>query len=279
MNVKPSTPVTFTPEIDWLTLATYNFPKYTESVAAIRRQYPGTWKHAKWLQYEGFKHQEYPVFYGHALQSNDREHYILRVSGTFASEFWRLFERYGYADHWYCTRIDLQRTMDIPEWWKVRELHDALAGEGFNVSIIQSATGNTLYLGARTSDRFTRFYEKDLLKPMLRLEIELKGRYSRLAYQLLLEGATIADIYAENLRALKLPENMERDYLPDDANDVEWTLAERIVTIEKKLEWLQTLIPTFAKLANDHDIGSQVRDIFHSLSLQRIDTDSGQGVE
>lgn len=269
--------VSFSPDIDWITLASYNFTAYTDSVAALRREYPGQWKHAKWLQYQGWRRDT--IFVGKAIQTNDKEHYIIKVSGSDAGRVAEFLRHKELAPFFYCTRIDLQRTIDPPGWWNVRELHDSLSAEGHKVSMIQSDSGNTLYIGARTSPRFTRFYEKELGHTMLRCEIELKSQYARLAWQLYLEMATIADIYGQNLKALPLPDDIKSDYMPDEASDIDWRYSEEIVTMQKRLKWLETLIPTFNRMANDHDIGPVVRDLFYALSLDPIDTTANNGIE
>lgn len=269
-----STPIqSYRAAIDWLTLATYRFESYTDAAAQMRARYPGKWKAANWLQYAGFKHPEYPIMYGKALQTNDKEHYVVKTSGSFADEFATWFLSLECADSFYCTRIDVQRTKSIPDWWDVRLLHDELH-ECSTVSMIQSESGSTLYLGSRTSDRFTRFYEKDLDGKLLRLEIELKGRYSRQAWSLLLAGEHREDCYSYHVGKLRIADHMKAYYLADSTNDIDWSIAEKQSSMRSKLRWLHTLVPTFDKMSNDHDIGSEVRDLFYSLSIGSIDRKS-----
>jgi hypothetical protein len=263
-------PVVFPPAIDWLTLATFDWQTYVDSIAWVRAQFPLIWKHARWLQYDGWRNGD-GIFYGKAIQTGDREHYVLRVSGGFSQEFLTAWLTTRFADGWYCTRLDLQVTRDIPDWWSPRDLHDEMKALGMFVSLIQSDSGNTIYVGDRGSKRFTRFYEKDLDHLMLRLEFELKGDYSRLGYALLLGGSGVRDIFAANLEKMRFPEHISNDYLPGDYYPVSWYAAKGINDMKRKLQWLRSLIPAFHRMTNDHDIGDQVRDIFYSLSLPPID--------
>jgi len=271
MSSTPMPP--FRTAIDWLTLATYRFEAYTDAAAQLRTRYFGKWKAASWLQYNGFKHPELPIMYGRAIQSNEKDHFVVKVSGSFADEFTSWFLSLDCAESYYCTRIDIQRTRSVPEWWDVRLLHDELKDTN-TVSIIQSDTGSTLYLGSRTSDRFTRFYEKDLDGKLLRLEVELKGRYARQAWSLFLAGEHREDCYHYHVSKLKVPEIIKTDYLSWAENEVEWAMAEKQSTMRTRLKWLHSLSATFLKMANDHDIGHEVRDLFYSLSIGAVDTNT-----
>jgi len=268
-----ATPVSFAPAIDWLTLCTYRFEPYTDMVALLRRHNP-KWSAGRWLQYQGF-HTRDGMFYGHTQQTNDKEHYIVRISGSQAQEIADLIlANPDLAKSFYSTRLDVQRTRYIPDWWDVRRLHDRLKNLGLFVSMIQSETGSTLYVGSRKSPRFTRFYVKEFVPPMLRLEIELKGAYARLAWNLLLDRQLVADLYAANLRRLGLPSNIIHDYMPVETSDLDWIAAGKTADAQKQFKWLMSLSAKLQAMANDHDIGPMTRDFFWSLA-QSVDTDSG----
>lgn len=270
MKEKPGQELTFTPELDWLTLASYNFKAYCDMAAHMRSQYPAEWKRGNWLQYAGWKNKA-GLFYGKALQSNDKEHFIMWFSGSTAAHAWQWIRFMPDLDRYYATRVDIQRTRSIPEWWVVRDLHDRMIALGQNSSMVQSETGSTLYMGNRKSHRFMRLYEKKLSEVFLRLEFELKSKHAKECWRHLIDGTSISDMYAYFLKSAQLPSNMVADYLPDNANDIDWKLAKRYSDITKQLHWLRGLLPTFEKMANDHDIGPIVRDIFYSLSLEHVD--------
>lgn len=261
----------FTPAIDWITLATYDFASYTKLAAEVRRFFGKGWRPGRWLQYDGYKHND-GCFYGHAMQSNDKEHYVMRASGAMAHElFFHL--RNNWSDgqdvlgHCYATRLDIQVTSDPPPWWQVRHLHDFYKQRMRKVSMIQSETGSTLYMGSRTSGRFVRFYEKHLDRPYLRLEFELKGDHARFAFASLMGPTiTIADVWYAHLDKLNLqPEH--RDYYQHHETGLDFPKFMREIESDGQLKWLLSLLPKFQKMANDHHIGVQVRSIFESLAV------------
>lgn len=260
----------FAPEVDWLTLATYRFTAYTDTVAQIMRHYSQKRRPGRWLQYDGWKIDG--LFWGHALQSNGREHYIVRVSGAYCTEFLSWFLPSSLADSFYSTRVDLQVTNARPDWWNVRQEYDRLTEEGRAASMIESETGSTLYIGSRTSDRFCRIYEKELGGcKMLRLEIECKGDLSKNVWGELLQGASVADMYLSNLVRLKLGDRIQDYYAPKGADVVVYSTVERQLDMEKKLAWLVSLVPSIDKLVNDHTVGERARDVLAAILFDKTD--------
>lgn len=262
----------FAAQVDWLTIASYKFKSYTQVAAWVRSKYGTTWKRSKWLQYEGFTNGS--IFYGKAQQTNKEEHYIVKVSGLMASDFLTHFRQLHFADTFYCTRIDIQRTIPRPVWWIPREVKDAIHNEGVVCSMVESDTGSTVYIGSRSSGRFVRLYEKDMSKAkFVRLEIELKGGHSRNAYDYILDGATVASVYGSHLYKLDIPGQWVADYLPGEYDDLDLTLAQNKSDMEKRMKWLRTLIPTFQKMLNDHSIGYETKSVFESLLSSMEDTE------
>lgn len=276
MNDEKSTPLGFGVACDWLTLATYKFKAYTDFAAYLRSEYPKGWKKARWLQYDGFGNK-FGVFYGHAIQSNEREHFVVKITGGAAAEFLPEILEQDFAEQFYATRIDFQRTIPKPEWWEPREVKDFLDGENVVCSMIESETGSTVYIGARASGRFTRMYEKHYERLYVRLEIELKSQHARIAWGHLLQKKNPRDIYAAHLEKLPLDERAMRDYAPDDVNDLDLRKHRRIIDSKRQLDWLKTLIPKFQQMANSHEIGGEVRDVFYSLSIDKGDDDNESG--
>jgi len=259
---------------DWLTICTYKFEPYTMAVAYLRRQEESGWKRKSWLQYEGFQHKT-GVFYGHATQSNKREHYLIKISGNLAGQYLGDILAQGWAKSFYATRIDLERTRQKPEWWKPRELADWLRGEGKKVSMIESEF-STVYIGSRTSGRFTRIYEKDYESIYVRLEIELKKKHAAIAWDYLLSGKSVESLYASHLEKIGLFERAVADYLPQDADRLDLALVEKETKMGKRLEWLKTLQATFIKMLHDHDIGAMTADIFYAVlaDYERVNNDN-----
>lgn len=259
----------FSVQCDWLTLATFDFAKYCLAVADIRRIAIGEdWKEGRWLQYTGFTNGK-DIFYGMAVQSGGREHFILKISGSTAGSLLDEILSKEWSSYFYATRIDVQRTRTPPKWWIPRDVYDDLKKRKGTCSMIESETGSTVYIGNRSSGRFCRLYEKQIGEGMLRCEIELKGQHSRMAWGFLLKGKSVADIYAAHLEKLPLQPNEKESFMPNHENDLDLRLEELKISNERALKWLRTLLPKMQQMAASHDIGEQVRGIFYSLSQER----------
>jgi hypothetical protein len=276
-------PTIFTAALDWLTIATYRFEAYTKMVGLLRARDTSTkWKAGRWLQYDGF-HDGSNIFYGHTLQTNEREHYIVKISGHAAHTVFRDLmdnpENLDILQAFYATRIDVQVTRDIPDWWNPRDCYDDMVNvQKKTASVIQSDTGATLYIGKRTSGRFIRFYVKDLEKPYLRLEFELKAQYARDAWTYLVEeNMTPAELFEDMLMLSKLPGYMRDSYDQAQIRKFDYTKHATRMESNAKLKWLVSLLPTFEKMTRDHQIGEMVQAIFDSLSRepQRLDMEHG----
>lgn len=272
----------FAPCIDWLTLATYTFPAYTKACADLRKFFGKGWKQARWLQYDGAHHPD-GAFYGHAVQSNEKEHYIVRVSGAMAHEWFNqpsvsVYDNGAFLSAMYCTRIDIQVTSYLPRWWNVRHLHDHYKSKGRYVSMVQSETGSTLYVGARSSMMFTRFYEKPIGdETYLRLEFEIKGDQARWVFANLLNGElTVTTAWYAYLEKLRMDADHAEFYGQVDIG-IDFPKFLRESDANGRLKWLQSLIPRFHQMANDHDIGDRVRSIFDNLA--QIDNKEDSGVD
>lgn len=84
------------------------------------------------------------------------------------------------------TRIDI--AVDVPERWDIEELY-RMASEGrYNCKVkkkptLVRSTGDTMYVGSRTSEKFLRVYDKQAEQgvdfPWTRVELECKGETAR----------------------------------------------------------------------------------------------------
>lgn len=179
--------------------------------------------------------------------------------------------RTHFIRKWYATRIDIQKTLPQPDWWNPHEIYLETVENWGNraATVIQSETGNTLYLGNRASGRFCRMYEKNLGGKMIRLEIELKKEHASKAFALLLtEGLeSISSIYTAHLNRLATFTYVKEYFTPDDARAIDIRIAEEEGDDERRYKWLLRLVPTFQRLANSHSHGQLTREIFYSLSL------------
>jgi hypothetical protein len=159
--------------LDFLRLATWNTNEHTFLLADILSSQPGELEPGKWLQYHGWRRDSF--FIGTGQQKNIR-HSIINISGHLADS---QFEQLLPIDTYYCTRIDLQITIPKPAGVDLNVIYKGLKGSEIKSSCIQSELNDTLYVGARTSDVFTRLYEKVLDQMYLRLEFEFKGKVAR----------------------------------------------------------------------------------------------------
>lgn len=245
--------------IDYLRLASWEFNAYVELMPFLMETWPNDWQRGKWLQYVGWRKEG--VFVGRGVQGN-KAHTVLNISGAQAQVWHTDFLR---LDGWYCTRIDLQRTIVTP---LASDETLALIRDDCDTkktTLIESEENDTLYLGSRTSDKFTRLYEKILDATYLRLEFELKGYRSRACWDAIRSGETTDKIFCFYLEGSKLPERIKFDY--NKPGDTATDLAMRL-EIEKderkSLKWIISLDKSMAKNMASHGIGEQVKIIIRS---------------
>lgn len=243
-------------QIDYLRIATWNDSDQQETTGALLAQHDGKWEHKSWLQYTGWGAGE--LFVGRGRQNNKR-HGLIQVSGHSAETFYNNWGE-DLPDSYYGTRIDIQVTIPMPKGLSLTKVHKSL---GKKVStLISSEKNDTVYVGSRTSDLFTRLYEKVLDKKYLRLEFELKGRRASAAWVALMHGESASSIFRYYLHKTKLPVAVTSYYdLAEHGTTKRAMRAELIKTAEKKLKWLQSLDTAIIAMMNDHDIGERTRDL------------------
>lgn len=238
------------PLIDYLRLTTYDWNSHLQMVAKLRA-YHKDWEPKRWLQYKGQANHE-GIFYGHAEQRG-RVHAVIQISGLMAHNFWTAYK--DDLDAYRCTRIDLQSTKTPPPMHNAPKVYKRLQGRK---SLIQSDTGDTLYIGSRTSDTFIRIYDKT--PTLLRLEFELKGAQARRAFTALMQGMTVSSIYNATMRRSRCPK-LYVDHYWSNADDIELPDDDITEDMIAKLDWFKTLDGLAYKLANDHDTQGQFSEI------------------
>ena len=246
--------------VDYLRLATFDFPAHQYASANIMESYPGGWEQAGWLQYRGWKKEQ--IFVGRANQE-DKLHGIIQISGMQSNQ---LFPNMQQLDKHYCTRLDVQMTIPMPENLKLKKVHKNL---GKRIStLISSESNDTLYVGNRKSDIFTRLYQKPLDRMYLRLEFELKGQRSRAAWLALLAGATVDEIFKYYFERSKLPDAVKKHFDLADIGETDKAMrAEILKDSQKKLAWIQSIDSAIMQAMNDHDIGQEVKHIVNAWAL------------
>lgn len=244
-------------QIDYLRLACWGFEPYAEVMASIMTTSPGGWKRGKWLQYSGWKKDQ--LFIGMGEQHRKR-HSIMQASG---SQSQAIFTELADFEGWYCTRIDLQRTIKRPEWVDLAQLFKVLGKKG--TSLISSEENDTLYLGARTSNLFTRLYEKLFEEMYIRLEFELKGSRALMAHQAMVDGENCDRIYEYYLDKCKLPKRYLDLFVNCDHGATKLAMTkEHTHAALKKLKWLSSLDSSVRLAIADHEIGEPVKNLVRS---------------
>lgn len=252
----PNTYVQDTTLIDYVRFATFNPGTYSTLVADIERKYP-EWKRKKWMQYKGRISKD-NIFHGSGTQKG-RRHFIIECSGYGSHHFALWVSGHPSANRLdlYCTRIDIQRTQQRPAEEYRHEAYKRLGGPK---RLEQSDTGITLYIGARTSDTYTRIYDKSA--DLLRLELELKGIRAKKTWLALLDGSRLDGIYNYLVKKSKVPQIYALHFWADGSPIDKLPKVEIETTLESKLEWIATLDALAYKLANDHDVGERAHEIF-----------------
>lgn len=259
---------------DYVRFTSWNSVTYALLSSAMMQKVTG-WRQGNFLQYQGRKADGF--FFGIANQ-NGKRHYMFQASGVKSG---RLIELAKH-DSVKCTRLDLQRTIRKPHKWDARGYYDNLRTDDSNtrkLSIVQSSTGDTLYLGDRNSDSFIRIYEKEVDGlEWLRLEIELKGKTAETAYRKwqdtsdlpLFEKVTFSTIYDTMLNRFRLSEDVLAWFSTGKDDNEQLTLHKEAKDKDNQLRWLLNLSDTIIKMANDHETGHAVREWLTNL-IQNLD--------
>lgn len=243
--------VTDVPLIDYLRLATYDVIQFYNVTAAIERRF-SQWRPKKWLQYKG-RISDNGVFHGIGDQ-NGRAHCIIEISGYASQTFYTWWKALPaeLTGTFYCTRIDLQCTKNRPDDEYRLKAYKRLRGAK---SLIQSDSGITLYIGARTSDTYWRLYDKT--EELLRVEVEIKGSLAKRAYASLRADEQITNVWNRFLLRSNVPTAYVEIYRAD-ADIADLPDAEEEPDMQVKLDWLETLDGLIYKLAKDHDTHEQM---------------------
>jgi len=257
--------------IDYLRLGTWNDQAYLRLVSKIRPLDKG-WRPAKWLQYAGQKSDH--MFYGVGLQGA-RRHYIIQCSGELAQMFYEHSKNYAV---FFCSRIDIQRTIELPEHYEPLKLYEELNNDTNNrrvSSVILSSSGSTVYMGSRTSDTFVRVYEKELGDTQyLRFEFEIKGNTALNVYDSLLnEQYREGQIFDSLIHRFKVPTYLLDWFIENNEMTFKYESARIGQYKNNKLAWLSSLGAAIIKMGRDHDTGQIVKSWLESW-LEAIDETS-----
>ena len=247
------------PAMDYLSLAwwnaEYNLWQYLHKTS---REY-GVEQDARRMQYDGvlYSAKDGTIFLGSGYQRS-RVHNLMQVSGALSQ---RLYEkgvfRYARIENQLArvTRIDLQFTIkDNERKINLKEVFDSLP-EKLTKSIIKS-NSITVYVYARTGDRFVRIYEKFSNNDrFVRFEVEYKHRKSEPVYGALYDAETtpcaIANVLMVEIQKL----NVKGLLNPIESELSKWVESPKRIRArstarndDKTEKWLmETVFPSFVK--------------------------------
>lgn len=245
------------PFLDYIRIATWDYMQYTDILARLMKNWPFKWEQGRWLQYRGWRKEE--LFIGHGEQ-NGKHHCIIQTSGSLSD---RVIKTLLSLEGWYCTRLDIQVTLFCPKEFKLAWVRDQCRTK--NTTLIESKENDTLYLGSRTSDIFTRLYEKISTEKLLRLEFELKGLRARAAWESLMLGEYAQAIFLYYLRSSKLPNDIIEMYENYDVASTKHAM--RLIhehDTEKVLKWITSLSDSIEENMANHEIGESVKVLVRS---------------
>ena len=260
--------------LDYLRLATWDYDSYLSTKAKLISGWPAGWLPGKWLQYKGWRKEQ--LFIGHGEQRGDR-HCLTHISGFLSH---RLYPSFAKIPEWYATRIDVQVTIEMPEDYRslryIRNICD-----NPSLSLIESENNDTLYLGKRSSDIFTRLYEKIIMgKKFLRLEFELKGARSRAGWLAISDQETPAAIFKYYLSRVGLPEDVQTWFEDVAVEATEKAMRDEIESDDKKkLAWLVSLESSIREHMANPNIGHEVKNIVRLWAEYADELDRKQFIE
>lgn len=258
--------------VDWVTLT----GKAHQDIIDVFGDFSLTrndWTHTapqKWLQWQGElrSYGDGSVFTGMA-EINKEDWMVVRASGELSQEVLTQFFELTERGVMRVTRIDTQVTVIEPDGWGQINLCNRLYASGKNAQFLGSIDGysgrklETVGVGSRTSETFTRIYEKitDGGVKLLRLETEYKGEKAR-ALVTDLEFKTITQQMKWHVQSLR-DDKLEAVY----ANALHGisphnSKAKAHVSSKKKKWLLNTVLPSFEEYINNHSEDGVVLQAF-----------------
>jgi hypothetical protein len=267
------------PMVDWLSLTTFE----TKQADAIRYLFwDDNYTDTKRMQYKGVDLGN--IFLGAATQ-NGKPHYLFQASGERADEAFTQYKRNFGPYDWNVTRIDLQVTIPVPPHYDSRQFYDDMTawdghGKPRKAAIVQSGDGlDTVYIGSRQSDRFTRVYVKPLDSGLraLRFEVEYKGDHAHRVANDCREFDAISGILGYEINSLpKQENNVLRAFLRVLGTPAFRPTIRAVASENSSLDWLrQQVTPTLERLSNSHEHGQLTKKLIESWYRAFVNQEKG----
>jgi hypothetical protein len=197
----------------------------------------------------------------HVFVGRSTTHQMVQVSGGIAHRFaLRLREEVKNAR---VTRLDFEATLrdKIPDEKRAREAFKAAEAKDFRTPSGRQVVadikcrprcGDTLYIGARTSDRFGRFYNKSaesggtLEDGLWRCECEQKGKIAPLSWSAFCESESPSQLAFNVVKATFQDWGFAFD-LPDEGEVVRLPTVYEATDEERTERWFREMISSTAQ--------------------------------
>lgn len=265
-----------TAAIDWITLTSFEeeFHKYWQKFVGKDA------RETKIPRYTGWeKDLERGTAVSYAGIQEGREHYMVHLTGPAGDDnrdkaFSQVRQRFAE-----CTRIDLQVTVPMPKTWSqfalLQRLNERGKLTGWRESRDRNGRFQTVYIGARTSDRITRVYMKKADEAMLlRFETEYKKPRSNAVARSLADGkATVSQYLMYELQSTVGDEGLRVVFEPSLSGARPLTEKIRVLSsVDKTEKWLlDQVYPSFQRHINDHDASGRVLAAFYASIKEAMD--------
>jgi len=263
--------------VDWLTVTHIDgvsLDAYTPVlVDRLMRGQAERWKHRTGAY--GWRAPQ--VFIG----AYDNGRLIIEASGVMAQVAIPVVAGILPVDGLSVARLDAQATVAVPD--ADRMIRSIVPPRRYKCSVIQNLwePGATLYVGAPSSDRRLRVYNKSAEAgeypvqggQWLRVEVQARNKYADRLYRSYLAGA-LAGTYLEYVRAMADDTlyRLLRDSISDPTAPIWDADTESDDWVARRARWLaDTVVPALRRLALQSDEGRRltldaVRDIIRGIA-------------
>ncbi len=233
---------------DWLTITTFDLHIVLElekRFDEITRNERVTERVERRLQYESITRMcdGGSFFVGHGEQQG-LSHWMIQISGELAHAFRPTLARIREPWRFSIKRVDLQITIDMPDEWSQFRLLTALKERGYKIGWEESRgkTGalETVYIGSRRSERYTRIYVKETANHgrLIRFEVEYKRRMAENVINQDSDGTPLKNMLRHEV-SRKPDEELHLLFLPHLGKETsKVTGSKREMNTNKTQQWL-----------------------------------------
>lgn len=249
-------------QIDWITGTTFDAELWRDTVKQLQGHVNESPRPDNRGGYRGSSGES--IWYGQGTQQ-EQEHFMIVASGAGSPAAFP-----DIASRLKVTRLDIQVTIELPDWYKSRALVDTLRygkwpGRRRVIPMREDGKGGTtVYIGSPTSDKMIRIYVKG--EYYLRYEIQYRRGYAEDAARHCLIGGQNAMSAILATELTKLPPHPVFERFGEFCKGTQVVAAYKAnPEMVARLKWLSTLLPGLQRMANDHDYGDTVRGWFHDI--------------